>query len=134
MVKDDYQDMAFMFFIEKVNILMKALKSKALLIIDHDKDMVSSNVTSLSTYKEHGTKYQFGSDIEHIVDTIHHTHSHHSRLIQMADIYTYTMALKSKQGIGFPRADILQYSKENTNLTFPSKYKYWPTDQSWLAA
>ncbi|SMN17651.1 hypothetical protein CRYPA_1442 [uncultured Candidatus Thioglobus sp.] len=124
----DHQDMAFMFFVEKVNSLMKAMKSTALLITDHDKDMVNSNVTSLSTYKEKGTKYQFGSEINCIVDTIHHTHSHHSRLIQMADIYTYTMALQPKQGMKYPREDIIQYTRDKTNLCNASKYKYWPTE------
>ncbi len=133
MIAEDYQDKAFMFFIERLNSLMKSLQSSALLIVDHDKDMVATNVTSLSSYKERGTKYQFGSEINHIVDTVHHTHSHHSRLIQMADIYTYTMALQSKKNLNFPRNEILKYTKENTNLLSPSKYKYWPTDQSWLA-
>lgn len=131
MIADAHQEMAFMFFVEKVNSLMASLKSTALLITDHDKDMVSSNVTNLSTYKEQGTKYQFGNNISHIVDTIHHTHSHHSRLIQMADIYTYTMALKPKQDMKYPRLDILKHAKENTSLTQASKYKHWPTNQSW---
>ena len=131
MVAADYQNKAFMFFVERVNSLMGVLKSTALLISDHDKDMVSSNVTSLSTYKEQGTKYEFGSKINNIVDTIHHTHSHHSRLIQMADIYTYTMALRAKRGLNFPRKEILAYAKAETNLLNSDKYKYWPTDDSW---
>lgn len=132
MIASDYQNKAFMFFVEKVNSLMGVLKSTALLISDHDKDMVSSNVTSLSTYKEQGTKYEFGSEINNIVDTIHHTHSHHSRLIQMADIYTYTMALRAKQSLNFPRKEILAYAKAETNLLNSDKYKYWPTDDSWV--
>lgn len=131
MVANGYQDMAFMFFIERVNSLMLSLNSKALLITDLDKEMVTSNVTSLSTYKEQGTKYHFGSEINNIADTIHHTHSHHSRLVQMADIYTYTMALKAKTGMKHPRETIRTYTRERTNLSFPSKYKYWPTDMSW---
>lgn len=131
MVARGYQDKAFMFFVERVNSLMGVLKSTALLISDHDKDMVSSNVTSLSTYKEQGTKYEFGSEINNIVDTIHHTHSHHSRLIQMADIITYTVALQAKHDLNFPRKDILAYAKSDTDLLNADKYKYWPTDDSW---
>ncbi len=134
MLREDYHDWAFMFLIEKVNSLMKELKSEALLITDHDKDMVSINVTSLSMYKEQGTKFQFGSKIDHIVDTVHHTHSHHSRLVQMADIFTYTMVLQPKEGMKFPRDAILNYAREHTQLTIPSKYKYWPTNQSWYRA
>ncbi len=133
MIAEDYQEKAFMFFVERVNSLMQSLQSRALLIVDHDKDMVATNVTSLSSYKERGTKYCFGTEINHIVDTVHHTHSHHSRLIQMADVYTYTMALQPKRDLSYPRNKIFEYTKEHTNLFAPSKYKYWPTDQSWLA-
>jgi hypothetical protein len=134
MIKAEHHDMAFMFFVEKVEHLMMQLKSNALLIIDHDKDIVSSNVSSLSAYKEHGTQYAFASSIEHIVDTIHHTHSHHSRLIQMADIFTYTTALSKKAGMKFPRQAILTHAKENTSLLSASKYKYWPTEHSYIQA
>ncbi len=131
MVAGNFQDKAFMFFVERVNSLMGTLQSTALLISDHDKDMVSSNVTSLSTYKEQGTKYEFGSEINNIVDTIHHTHSHHSRLIQMADLITYTIALEAKPDLNFPRKEILEYAKSETTLLNADKYKYWPTDDSW---
>lgn len=131
MYADSFEEKAFMFFVEKIEELMKTIDSMAMLISDHDKDMVSTNVTNLSSYKSQGTKYQFGIDINHVVDTIHHTHSHHSRLIQLADIYTYSMALYPKDGLTYPRNKILEYAKEKHNFGNPSKYKYWPTDYSW---
>ncbi len=131
MIADKIPEKAFMFFVEKVNSLMRTLKSLAMLISDHDKDMISINVANLSNYKQYGTEYQFGTDIEYVVDTIHHTHSHHSRLIQLADIYTYSMALCPKGNLNYPRSELLEYVKTKNNVMSPSKYKYWPTDQSW---
>lgn len=131
MVAEEHEKKAFMFFVEKVEELMRSLKSLALLIADHDKDAISSNVKSLSSYKQYGTDYQFGIDIKRIIDTIHHTHSHHSRLIQLADIYVYSMALYMKKDLKYPKSKILEYAAEKQNFGFPSKYKNWPTNQSW---
>lgn len=131
MVTTGHEEKAFMFFVEKVESLMRAKKSVAMLIADHDKDMVSTNVASLSAYKARGTSYQFGIEIKNIVDTIHHTKSHHSRLIQLADIYTYTMALYPKGELKYPQSKIMEHARTKQNFGSPSKYKYWPTEDSW---
>ena len=131
MVVDEYVDKAFMFLVEKVDALMSVKKSIAMLIADHEKDMVASNVASLSSYRAYGTEYQFGREIKNIIDTIHHTHSHHSRLIQLTDIYNYSMAMCAKKQNKYPRNELVEYIKEKQNVLFPTKYKYWPTDQSW---
>ena len=102
-----------------------------MIIADHDKDMMSNNVTNLSFYKEQGTEYTFGKEITKVIDTVHHTHSHHSRLIQLADIYTYSMALYMQPNLNYPKQRIIDYIKDNTNVGFPSKYKFWPSDQCW---
>ena len=126
----DHAGMALMFFVEKVNALMQSLGSIALLIADHDAEMVSDNVTSLSAWKQRGTDYQFGTAINFVVDTIHHTHSHHSRLIQLADVYTYTVALASKGDQPYAQGEIVNYARSKANFLFPSKYKFWPSEQS----
>lgn len=133
MIAGGHQEKAFMFFVERVEELMLTHRSIAMIISDHDKEMVSINVSSLSEYKEKGTNYRFGIEINHVVDTIHHTHSHHSRLIQLADIYTYTMALYHKNNLTFPRTRILEHARTKQNFGFPSKYKYWPTEDSWYS-
>ena len=46
-----------------------------------------------SAFKVTRTNFQFGQEITRVVDTVHHTHSHHSRLLQLADIYTYAVCL-----------------------------------------
>src|SRR6266566_9237268 len=122
-----------MFLVEKVDDYMEEQDSLALLIADEDKEIAGSNVTSLSGYKARGTDYAFGRPITRVVDTIHHTRSHHSRLLQLADTYVYTLALVAGDCSAYPRSAIATHARSKANLLFPTKYKNWPTDQSWYA-
>jgi hypothetical protein len=123
-------DWAFMFFVEKANEFMNAKDSIGLLISDNDDEKVSSNVGSLSNYRLSSTDYEYGRPIQRLVDTIHHTDSHHSRLIQLADIYAYTCSLSAKtQDKNFQKA-IFEFARDETGVYQASKYKHWPTDQS----
>lgn len=125
MSAEDCQSVAFMFLIERVDQLMRARGSLALLIADQDKQFVGVNVRNLSAYKQAGTKFAFGQDIKHVVDTVHHTQSHHSRLLQLADIYAYSVALSDKKIETQPRADYARHVR-GLDPFWPTKYKYWP--------
>lgn len=81
-------EMAFMFLIEKTNELMKGTNSLGLLIGDYDGEVIDSSIKQFSQYKEYGTKI-IPKDITNLIDTVHYTKSHHSRLIQLADIYVH---------------------------------------------
>lgn len=133
MVTQDYKDMAFMFLVEKVDGYMRQCDSTALLIADEDRELATTNVASLSAYKAAGTQHAFGRAIRRIVDTIHHTKSHESRLLQLADIYVYTLAMMSGDCSRHPRSELSAHARTKRNLRFPSKYKNWPTDGSWYA-
>lgn len=133
MVASEFMDKAFMFLVEKVESLMAAEGSIALLIADEDKELAGTNVASLSSYKTRGTKYAFGTAIPRVVDTIHHTRSHHSRLLQLADIYVYTLAMANGDCTSHPRKELVAYARSKEHVLFPTKYKNWPTDGSWLA-
>jgi hypothetical protein len=133
MVVAEHTDKAFMFLVEKVDEYMDQQESLALLIADEDKEIAGSNVKSLSDYKARGTDYTFGRPISRVVDTIHHTRSDHSRLLQLADVYVYTMAMVAGDCSTYPRSAIADHARSKGNLLFPTKYKNWPTDQSWYA-
>jgi hypothetical protein len=133
MVASEFTNKAFMFLVEKVDEYMIAQKSLALLIADEEREMVGINVRSLSGWKAQGTSYAFGRDISMVVDTIHHTRSHHSRLLQLADIYVYTLAMAASEAEDYPSKHLVSYARSKENLLFPSKRKNWPTDQSWYA-
>lgn len=131
MIASHYKDMAFMFLVEKVEEYMRHQKSIALLIADEDRELAGKNVTSLSSYRRSGTQYAFGKDIGHIVDTIHHTKSHHSRLLQLADVYVYTLAMAAGDYSQYPRNVIVEHASKQARVLFPTKYKNWPTDNTW---
>lgn len=126
MYSDDYQKLAFMFLVERVEMLMNRRLSKALLIADRDKEFVNTNVRNLSNYKAQGTSFELGHEIMNLVDTVHHTDSHHSRLIQLADIYTYSMCLLDKKHDKYPKSELTQYMRKLKNFRHPTKYKIWP--------
>lgn len=132
MLATSYQDKAFMFLIEKIDDYMRQSQSLALLIADEDRELASTNVTSLSSYRSQGTQYAFGKPITRVVDTIHHTRSHHSRLLQLADIYVYTLAMAAGDHGAYPRSEIVAHASKR-NVLFPTKYKNWPTEQSWYS-
>jgi hypothetical protein len=131
MTAGHYKDMAFMFLVEKVDDYMRQCKSIALLIADEDRELAGTNVTSLSSYKSGGTQYAFGKAINNIVDTIHHTCSHHSRLLQLADVYVYTLAMAEGDHDKYPQNKIIEHARNEARILFPTKYKNWPTDGSW---
>lgn len=132
MVADGHADKAFMFLVERVEHFMGREDSVALLIADDDKEIAGSNVSSLSSYKAGGTKYAFGKSINRVVDTIHHTRSHHSRLLQLADVYVYTLAMVKGDCSQYPRNELAAYAGGKSHVLFPSTYKNWPTEDSWL--
>src|SRR5690606_32667077 len=101
--------------------------SLALLIADEDRDIAGANVASLSAFKARGTDFAFGRPIKRVVDTIHHTRSHHSRLLQLADIYVYTLAMVAGPCEKYPRSEIVSYAKSKERLLFPTKYRNWPS-------
>ena len=58
----------------------RSKKTNSLLIGDFEKEKaVNKAVRRLAQYREDGTPYPFGTEIENILDTIHFAHSHHSR-------------------------------------------------------
>ena len=133
MVAGHYQDMAFMFLVEKVEEYMRQSESIALLIADEDRELGGINVASLSAYRATRTHYTFGKPIRRIVDTIHHTKSHHSRLLQLADIYVYTLAMAAGDHSQYPRSKVVEHARNHAHVLFPTKYENWPTENSWYS-
>lgn len=84
MVDDDPEVKAFIFFVEKVSGLVSSLGEQGLMIEDHEKDMAARSIQKLSRFRSTATPFRFGKSIDGLVDTVHYTHSHHSRLLQLA--------------------------------------------------
>jgi len=117
-----------MYFVERVDGLMQRYRFKALLIADYEKDLVTMNVTNLSNFRVEGTDFEYGRAISRVVDTVHHTYSHHSRLIQLADVFTYGVCLAHGNNLRYPKDHLVRYMRGKRNFLFPSTYKFWPPE------
>lgn len=122
---------AFMFFVEKSDALMRKCCSLGVLIADaDDKQTKSHNVSRLSRYRGSQTEWHFGRQILNLVDTVHHTQSHHSRMVQLADVFVYACQLQQREKLPWLKQQVYEYAKEK-NLYYAATYKHWPTNSSW---
>jgi hypothetical protein len=123
-------EIAFMYFVERTNDLMKAKKSLGMLIGDRESDRVSERYArSLSAYRAAGTEFAHGRDINHLVDSVHFTHSHLSRFLQLADVYTWLMQFRNRnRGSKDPvHNSVFELFKKDGIDVWAKKYKEWPT-------
>jgi hypothetical protein len=124
----DHEAMAFMFLVEKVNDFARAKGTNALLIgdLEHER-VVSRSVRNLAEFRQNGTRYAFGRRIENVLDTVHFAHSHHSRLLQLADAHMWFKQLLNRtdepSGI---KIELIRHLRQHTDITWDHKYKYWP--------
>lgn len=122
-------EVAFMFFCERANDLCKANSCLGMLIGDRESDRVSERyAVSLSGYRASGTEFAFGRDIKCLVDSVHFTHSHLSRFLQLADIYTWLLQFRNRNRNSENvrhKAIFDIWSRDDIQI-FPSKYKEWP--------
>ena len=125
------EEIAFMFLCERANDLVRAQRSLGLLIGDRENDRLAEHFAKiLSGYRARGTDFAFGRDIHNLVDSVHFTHSHLSRFLQLADIYTWLLQfINRNHGSENPRHQAIFKSldRENINI-YPSKYKEWPKE------
>ena len=122
-------EIAFMFLCERANDLVKSERSLGMLIGDRENDRLSDRYArTLSNYRVRGTDFAYGRDIDNLVDSVHFSHSHLSRFLQLADVYTWFLQFRNRNQGSKDRQhqavlDLL--ARENVDL-FPSKYKVWP--------
>jgi hypothetical protein len=86
--KDKAAEIAFAMFCERVQLLV-GKKSTTLLIGDLDVEKSSATIEEFSKYRIEGTPWEYGTNIPSIVDCVHFAHSHHSRMVQLADVYLF---------------------------------------------
>jgi hypothetical protein len=123
------QDIGFMYLCERANDFMLAQKALGMLIGDRESDHHAARFAStLSKYRIEGTDFAYGQEITNLVDSVHFTHSHLSRFLQLADVYVWLSQFKRRnRSSGADRHkgifELLQ--RQHVNL-FPRKYKEWP--------
>lgn len=116
-------EFAFAHFVERVQMLV-GKESKTLLIGDMDAEQANQTIREFSQYRIGGTPWEFGRDITSIVDCVHFAHSHHSRMIQLADIYLFA-ATHRHSGRAGEMADKFTAELATRDIG-PHRYKDWP--------
>lgn len=120
---------AFMFLCERSSQLMRARGKMGMLIGDRDTDSSAAKcATSLSAYRATGTDFQYGQQITNLVDSVHFTHSHLSRFLQLADVYTWLKQFRhrNKDSRHERHLALFEILSANGVDLRPSKYKEWP--------
>jgi hypothetical protein len=123
------EEIAFMYLCERADDLVQATNSLGMLIGDRESDHEADRFSrTLSGYRARGTDFAFGRKIHNLVDSVHFTHSHLSRFLQLADVYAWLLQFFKRNhnsGNERHRAVFELLKREGINL-FPAKYKEWP--------
>lgn len=116
--------MAFAFFCERAQMVARG--GCSLLIGDSDDKASRQMIREFSEYRAAGTPWGYGIPIPNLVDAVHFAHSHHSRMIQLADVFLF---LSSHGGSGrsgwMAKALSTEINNRDINL-WPDRYKIWP--------
>lgn len=123
------EEIAFMFLCERADRLLGVEGSLGMLIGDRESDRVADRFAkTLSGYRANGTDFAYGHDIRNLVDSVHFSHSHLSRFLQLADVYTWFLQFRDRnRGSDNPRhRSVLDIFARGGVDMFPAKYKEWP--------
>ena len=133
MVAADIEQKAFLFFVERVEWQLRAAKQPGILIGDRE-NAKGANIfaETLSRYRSGGTPYAYGTDLTHLIDTVHFTDSHHSRMLQLADLYVWSLQFCANPSPDKYQTQLIEFIRNETNVLMPSACKVWPTSQSWI--
>ncbi len=125
----DSAKIAFMYLCERANQHIKVNHSLGMLIGDRENDGVSERFSlALSDYRIAGTQFQYGQKLDHIFESVHFTHSHLSRFLQLADIYTWFLRTSEKYRLNSSAKlkPFIELRRQDGINLFPRKYKEWP--------
>jgi len=123
-------EIAFMYLVELVDTLFKQNDTLGMMFDDYDEPTIGSSVASLSRFRTGGTDWSRGREITNIIDTVHFARSHHSRMIQLADIYLYCLQFMLGNNQARWRAKVAE-TIEATNALTSTKCRIWPSEARW---
>lgn len=123
-------EIAFMYLIEQVNGLFNDVDTVGMLFGDYDEPVIGSSVASLAKFRMGGTQWRRGQDIDRIIDTVHFARSHHSRMIQLADIYLYCLQFRNQSNAAPWRKKIAEVI-DTSGISTPTRSRVWPIEAQW---
>lgn len=125
-----HDEIAFMYLTEQINSLLQENDTIGMMFGDYDEPAIGTSVASLSKFREGGTEWRRSKEIDRIIDTVHFAKSHHSRMIQLADIFLYCLQFFYGRNDAPWRkrvADVITASK----IYNCSKSRTWPVEGIW---
>jgi hypothetical protein len=117
-------EIAFAFFCERVQMLVNP--ETTILIGDQDDEQVKKMIQDFSRYRASGTFWDYGVKIKNVVDTVHFARSHHSRMLQLADVYLFYITHMYSNSRKGRMAEELRKKLAGKNL-HAHRYKVWPS-------
>jgi len=125
-----HDEIAFMFLTEQYNKLLQEQDVIGMMFGDYDEPAIGTSVASLSRFRSGGTEWSRAAGIDRIIDTVHFAKSHHSRMIQLADIFLYCLQFIHGNNSA-PWRSRLQSVILASNMHLRSKSRTWPTERHW---
>ncbi len=78
-----------MLLLERFCDLLDDYDERAVIFGDYEKDEMGRDVTDFSSFQARGVTQYRGRSLDRLIDTLYFTQSHHSRLLQLADVVLY---------------------------------------------
>lgn len=123
-------EIAFMYLTEQFNSLLQDQQTIGMMFGDYDEPAIGTSVASLSRFRKGGTDWSRSKEIDRIIDTVHFAQSHHSRMIQLADIFLYCLQFLFGDNTSHWRRSIYEIIRES-NIAHCAKSRTWPVERIW---
>lgn len=127
---DNHDETGFMYLIEQADSLFKSKETLGMIFGDYDEPAIGKSVASLSQFRSGGTYWRGGKEISSIIDTVHFARSHHSRMIQLADVFLYCYQFHYQSNASNWRKAIDKVIVES-GMLHCTRAKTWPYERYW---
>ena len=121
--EDQAAEFAFAHFVERMELAIPR-SEPCILIGDLDDEQATNMVNDFSRFRQRGTPWAYGIELKSVVDSVHFCRSHHSRLLQLADIYMFIVSGWYGGRKGWMK-EALGKALEGMDL-YAHRYKEWP--------
>ena len=116
--------------LERINRYLVEEEDTGVLIGDRENEVISGKFSEkVSHYREWGTRFAYGTELTNLVDTVHFTHSHHSRMLQLADLHAWLRQLCAAGPMDkWHRREVLDHVQKLPDCMHANRYKHWPPE------
>lgn len=120
-------NLGLMFLVELVDDHLERAGTHGMLFGDYERDQADNSIISLSEFRQQGTHFTFGRPIGNLIDTLYFAKSHHSRFIQLADVFMYLVQLEHyHDGQNRLRVELVDDLRSRLHVLRDATVKTWP--------